>query len=168
VPAPPALPVDLTLSFPPKVRFLEPCRAFDALSSAFPVHDLKAARRFYVQGLGCRAGRSSDFSMVLNLEGHQIVAQLAKGQAVPQKGIYPRHFGLVFGRLKDWKALARRAEKKKLKFYQKPRVRYEGTPIEHLTFFLEDPSKNLLEFKYYSKSSAIFGEKSHKKVGDRR
>lgn len=134
---------------------------------AFPVRDLKAARRFYVQGLGCRPGRASEHSLILNLKGHQIVAQRAE-EATTQKGIYPRHFGLVFPKRKDWEAFARRAARKKLKFYQKPRVRYEGTPIEHRTFFLEDPSGNLLEFKHYSKSSAIFGAKSYKKVGDRR
>jgi hypothetical protein len=133
---------------------------------AFPVHDLKAARRFYVGGLGCLPGRASDHSLILNLHGHQIVAQLWKGET-PQKGIYPRHFGLVFGSLKDWKNLAARAAKKRLKFYQKPRVRYEGTPIEHRTFFLQDPSNNLLEFKCYSKPSAVFGQKTYKKVGDR-
>ncbi|HEX5038020.1 MAG TPA: VOC family protein [bacterium] len=135
---------------------------------AFPVHDLKSARRFYVQGLGCRPGRASDHSLILNLRGNQIVAQRADEGASRQKGIYPRHFGLVFRKLTDWQALARRVAKKGLKFYQKPRVRYEGTPIEHRTFFLEDPSGNLLEFKHYSKSSAIFGLKSYKKVGDRR
>ena len=134
---------------------------------AFPVHDLKAIRRFYVAGLGCRPGRSSEHSLILNLKGHQIIAQLAE-ETPMQKGIYPRHFGLIFANLKDWKALAKRAVKKRLMFYQKPRVRYEGTPIEHRTFFLQDPSNNLLEFKHYSKSSAIFAERSYKRVGDRR
>jgi uncharacterized protein len=134
---------------------------------AFPVHDLKAARRFYVGGLGCGVGRASDHSMILNLFGHQIVAQLTEGPLPPQKGIYPRHFGLVFSDLKDWEKMAKRAQRKKLTFYQQPRVRYEKTPIEHHTFFLQDPSNNLLEFKHYSKSSAVFAETKYKKVGDR-
>src|SRR4029079_14265636 len=115
--------------------------------------DLRSARRFYVQGLGCRPGRASDRSLILNLRGHQIVAPHAEEGRSRQKGIYPRHFGLVFRTRKDWEGPARRAAKKRLKFYQKPRVRYEGTPIEHRTFFLEDPSGILLEFKHYSKSS---------------
>ena len=45
-----------------------------------------------------------------------------------------------------------------MKFYQQPRRRFAGTRIEHLTFFLEDPSQNLLEFKHYLYESAIFGE----------
>lgn len=133
---------------------------------AFPVRNLREAERFYVHGLGCRPGRSSAHSLILNLKGHQIVAQLAE-EIPEQKGIYPRHFGLVFPNLASWKSLAARAARKGLKFYQKPRVRYEGTAIEHHTFFLQDPSGNLLEFKHYSKPSAIFGELQWKRVGDR-
>lgn len=134
---------------------------------AFPVRDLKAAKRFYVDGLGCREGRASEHSLILNLKGHQIVAQRTEAPWPAQKGIYPRHFGLVFEDLKEWKALVRRAVKKNLKFYQQPRVRYQGTPLEHHTTFLQDPSGNLLEFKHYAKVSAIFGQKSYRKVGDR-
>lgn len=105
--------------------------------------------------------------MILNLFGHQIVAQRTEGPLPSQKGIYPRHFGLVFPNLRDWEKLLRRALKKRLKFHQQPRVRYEGTPVEHRTFFLQDPSHNLLEFKHYSKISAVFGQKNFRRVGDR-
>jgi len=54
-----------------------------------------------------------------------------------------------------------------LPFYQQPRVRYPGTRIEHHTFFVEDPSHNLLEFKHYTHESAIFGEQGFQEVGDR-
>jgi extradiol dioxygenase family protein len=48
----------------------------------------------------------------------------------------------------------------------KPRVRFPGTRIEHHTFFLQDPSENLLEFKHYTHESAIFGEREFRAVGD--
>jgi len=134
---------------------------------AFPVNDLKDAKAFYVGGLGCKAGRVSDHSMIFNLQGHQIVAQITKEPLPPQKGIYPRHFGLVFAKKKDWTALAARARRKKLTFYQEPKIRFEKTPIEHRTFFLSDPSGNLLEFKHYTNAAAVFGKKNYKKVGDR-
>ena len=133
---------------------------------AFPVHDLDAARKFYVEGLGCELGRESDRAMTLGLAGHQLVAQLTSETPPAQKGIYPRHFGLVFESEKDWQALADRAKDKGLRFYQQPRVRYPGTRIEHHTFFLQDPSDNLLEFKHYTHESAIFGEHDHAEVGD--
>lgn len=134
---------------------------------AFPVHDLAAAKRFYVDELGCTLGRESDSAATLGLGGHQIVAQLTSQILEPQKGIYPRHFGLIFTSELDWQAFADRAKAKGLSFYQQPRLRYAGTRIEHRTFFLEDPSHNLLEFKHYTHESAIFGEHEYTEVGDK-
>lgn len=133
---------------------------------AFPVTDLEATKRFYADGLGCELGRETASAVTLGLAGHQLVAHLVKESEGSQKGIYPRHFGLVFVEEHDWQALAERAKTKGLKFYQQPRVRYPGTRIEHRTFFLEDPSGNLLEFKHYTHESAIFGEKAFAKIGD--
>jgi hypothetical protein len=45
-------------------------------------------------------------------------------------------------------------------------VRFPGTRIEHHTFFLEDLSGNLLEFKHYTYESAILGERDVQAVGD--
>jgi uncharacterized protein len=135
---------------------------------AFPVHDLEEARRFYVEGLGCKQGRRSKHSLILELGGNQIVAQLTEVMPSPQKGIYPRHFGLIFRDEKEWERLLEVAREKKIKFYQEPKVRYSGTPLEHCTFFLEDPSHNLLEFKFYRQESAIFGEQDISQVGDSR
>jgi uncharacterized protein len=134
---------------------------------AFPVNDLIAAKRFYVDGLGCLLGRESESAVTLQLGGHQIVAQLSSQPLERQKGIYPRHFGLIFRSQQDWQALADRAKANDLTFYQQPRVRYTGTRIEHRTFFLEDPSHNLLEFKHYTHESAIFGEHEYMEVGDK-
>lgn len=134
---------------------------------AFPVTDLAATKRFYVEGLGCELGRESESAITLGLAGHQLVAQLTSQKLEGQKGIYPRHFGLVFTSEKDWQALVDRAKAKGLKFYQEPRRRYPGTKIEHLTVFLEDPSHNLLEFKHYAHDTAIFGERDFAEVGDK-
>jgi uncharacterized protein len=133
---------------------------------AFPVHDLKAAKRFYVDGLGCLLGRESDSAVTVQLGGHQLVAQLSSHPLERQKGIYPRHFGLIFTSLHEWQTFADRVTTNGLLFYQQPRVRYAGTRIEHRTFFLEDPSHNLLEFKHYTYESAIFGEHQYTEVGD--
>ena len=133
---------------------------------SFPVNDLEETKRFYVNGLGCNQGRESSVALTLALGGHQIVAQLTKESLPQQKGIYPRHFGLVMKSESEWQALADQAKARGLKFFRDPRRRYPGTPLEHLTFFLEDPSHNLLEFKYYIHESAIFGEQAFREVGD--
>ena len=133
---------------------------------AFPVGDLDEAKRFYVDGLGCTLGRESASALTLELQGNQLVGHLIHHQPEPQKGIYPRHFGLIFTSEKDWQALADRAKAKGLRFYQEPRRRFPGTRLEHGTFFLQDPTDNLLEFKHYKYESAIFGEQEHAAVGD--
>ncbi|ABG52636.1 Glyoxalase/bleomycin resistance protein/dioxygenase [Trichodesmium erythraeum IMS101] len=133
---------------------------------AFPVNNITKTKEFYSNGLGCKVGRESRNSVILNLYGNQIVAHIAKETLEPQKGIYPRHFGLVFSLESDWEALLERAQKNKLKFYQQPKRRFTNSPLEHRTFFLEDPFYNLLEFKYYCHQEAIFGCNDHKEVGD--
>ena len=132
---------------------------------AFPVANIPATKAFYVDGLGCEPGRESPHSLILNLYNHQIVAHTTI-DLVPQKGIYPRHFGLVFLQETDWEALLERALTKGLKFHQQPKRRFLGSSLEHRTFFLEDPFFNLLEFKYYCQPGAIFGEVAHAQVGD--
>lgn len=132
---------------------------------AFPVADIPTTKAFYIEGLGCEPGRESPHSLILNLYDHQIVAHTTDDLVV-QKGIYPRHFGLIFLQETDWEALLDRALTKGLKLYQQPKRRFLGSPLEHRTFFLEDPFFNLLEFKYYCHPSAIFGEVEHTQVGD--
>ena len=134
---------------------------------AFPVTDIAQTKVYYADQLGCGVGRESESSVILNLYGHQLVAHLTHEPIAPQKGIYPRHFGLVFEAEEDWEALLERAEAQSLKFYTPARLRFEGLQLEHRTFFLEDPFGNLLEFKFYRHASAIFGDRHFTQVGDR-
>ncbi len=133
---------------------------------AFPVGDLEQARRYYVDGLGCTLGRRSGSALTLGLAGHQLVAHLSERPPEVQAGIYPRHFGLVFLARGDWLALAARVRAQGLRFYQAPHRRFAGLPIEHDTFFLEDPFHNLLEFKHYRRRSAILDERDLALLGD--
>jgi extradiol dioxygenase family protein len=132
---------------------------------AFPVKDIPSTKAFYVDGLGCLVGRESPHSLILGFYGHQIVAHVVDEINEP-KGIYPRHFGIVFGEQPNWMALLERVQDKRLKFYQKPRVRFPDTPLEHRTFFLIDPSQNILEFKHYRFEQAIFGATEFNQIGD--
>jgi uncharacterized protein len=134
---------------------------------AFPIANVAQAKAYYVEGLGCQVGRESANSVILNLYGHQLVAHVTPEPIAPQKGIYPRHFGLVFTSEADWQELLDRAERHNLPFYQSPKYRFTGLPLEHRTFFLADPFHNLMEFKYYAHASAIFGETEFAQIGDR-
>jgi len=134
---------------------------------AFPVTDLEQTKEYYVGGLGCEIGRQSRHAMILNLYGHQLVPHLTKEPLTPQKGIYPRHFGLVFTSEADWEAMLKRVQQRPLPFYEQPKLRFAGQLTEHRTFFLQDPFYNLIEFKFYRHSEAIFGGRELTEIGDR-
>ena len=133
---------------------------------AFPVSNIDKTKAFYINGLGCELGRESPNSVIMGICGHQIVAHLSHEPLTPQRGIYPRHFGLVFTSETDWEELLEKAQQNNLNFYQEARRRFVGLPTEHRTFFLEDPSHNILEFKYYCETEAIFGLSEYAEVGD--
>ncbi|MBW4655384.1 MAG: VOC family protein [Kaiparowitsia implicata GSE-PSE-MK54-09C] len=133
---------------------------------AFPVGDVAQTKAFYVEGLGCIAGRETAQALILNLYGHQLVAHVTREPLEPQRGVYPRHFGLVFTDEADWEALVARSHQHHLQCYQSPKLRFPDTPLEHRTVFLEDPFHNLLEFKFYRHAAAIFGEAGRAEIGD--
>ncbi len=133
---------------------------------AFPVDDLEAAKRFYVEGLGCSLGRHTPGSMIVNLAGHQLVAHLCRESQDRPRGVYPRHFGLVFETLSEWEAYRDQAVAAALEFYEQPKQRFSGHITEHRTFFLIDPAQNILEFKHYSHPEAIFEPQDFHQVGD--
>ena len=134
---------------------------------AFPVTDIAQTKAYYVDGLGCMAGRENSQALILNLYGHQLVAHVTKESLLPQRTIYPRHFGLIFVQEHDWEELLEKAQKQQLIFRESPKRRFVGSPLEHRTFFLEDPFYNLMEFKYYRHPEAIFGSSQYPEIGDR-
>ena len=133
---------------------------------AFPIENIADTKKFYVDGLGCTIGRQTANSTILNLYGHQLVAHVTDRALPSQVGIYPRHFGIVFPTLADWQALHDRATANGLKFHQSAKHRFVGEITEHRTFFLADPFANLMEFKYYTHSEAIFGASEFDRIGD--
>lgn len=108
---------------------------------AFPAQDLERTKAYYLEGLGCELGRENRSSAILNLQGHQLVAHLTQMDLHPQTGIYPRHFGLVFDTEAEWQALLARAQQHQLAFYQQPQRRFQGSVLEHLSFFWWIPVK---------------------------
>jgi uncharacterized protein len=133
---------------------------------AFPITNIIDAKAYYVDGLGCIPGRENPHALILNLYGHQLVAHVTKEVLTPQRGIYPRHFGLIFTEECDWDELCQRAKQQQLLFREGVKDRFVGTSLEHRTFFLEDPFFNLMEFKYYRHMEAIFGDSELAQVGD--
>ncbi|MBW4331902.1 VOC family protein [Stakelama sp. CBK3Z-3] len=129
---------------------------------AFPVHDLAAARRFYVGVLGCDEGRSADRWIDFDLFGHQIVAHLDE-DAAPARASNPvdgnnvpvPHFGVVLT-MADWHALAERVRDAGIAFGIEPHIRFVGQPGEQATMFFRDFSGNALEFKAFGDDAMLF------------
>ncbi|HEY7473069.1 MAG TPA: VOC family protein [Gemmatimonadota bacterium] len=116
---------------------------------AIPCRDLEEARGFYVDGLGCRLARSYDDRITLEFFGHQVVCHLSPGDSEPEPRPYPRHFGITFRRRDEFDAVAQLARDRGLRILADPSRRFPGRPEEHETFFLVDPSNNVIEFKWY-------------------
>ncbi len=131
---------------------------------AFPVHDIDAARAFYVNILRCSEGRSSSSWIDFDLYGHQIVAHLDPLRDAPKRADTNQvdgdavpifHFGVILQR-SDWEALAEHLQNLGIDFLIAPRIRFEGQAGEQGTFFLTDPSGNGLEFKCFADDAQIF------------
>jgi extradiol dioxygenase family protein len=133
---------------------------------AFNVDDLGAARRFYVEVLGCGVGREDTTWIDFDLHGHQIVAHLdprlrlrrddtAATSAVDGDDVPVPHFGLVL-EWEAWHALAARLRAAGTRFLLEPHVRFEGRPGEQATLFLADPAGNALEFKALRDPAQLF------------
>ncbi|MBV5261102.1 glyoxalase [Synechococcus moorigangaii CMS01] len=134
---------------------------------AIPITDPVVAKQFYGIALGCTVGRENSGAVIFDFFGHQLVAHVTYEPLTPQKGIYPRHFGMTFLDEQDWQMVLDRAEKHHLTFRDRPRLRFPGQLTEHRTFFLEDPFFNLLEFKWYRHPEAILGGREITEIGDR-
>ena len=129
---------------------------------AFPVRDLDATRRFYVDLLGCAVGREASRWIDFDLAGHQLSAHLrddapddAPTNAVDGDDVPVRHFGLVLP-WDDWHALADRLRAAEVDFLIEPHVRFQGEVGEQATLFFRDPSGNALEFKSFKDPTSLF------------
>lgn len=121
---------------------------------AIPSKDIQESIEFY-RSLGCEIGRLTNQFAIINFQDVQVVChKVDEIEQAPQ--MYPRHFGII---IKNNNHLYREW----VKHVGKPYVfeelfhRYKGKPEEHTTFFLKDPSNNLIEFKWYKNQELIFG-----------
>ena len=101
------------------------------------------------------ARRYSD-RITLEFFGQQVVCHLCPDKIDPEPQIYPRHFGVTFSDKNDFDAMLELARSQGLAFFQEPFIRFPGLKEEHVSFFLKDPSNNLVEFKFYMDPSMIY------------
>ena len=131
---------------------------------AFPVTDLAATRRFYLEALGCRLGREDTEGgrwIDFDFHGHQLSAHLVDAPLslpsnnVDGKDVPVAHFGLIL-EWHAWHELLARLRAQQQKFLIEPYIRFAGQTGEQATLFILDPSGNGLEFKSFRDESRIF------------
>ena len=129
---------------------------------AFPVNNLKNTKDFYTKILGCSLGRESNKWIDFNFYGHQVVAHLSPENCIKSNVnkvdgdmVSCRHYGVILPWDK-WKVLVEKIKNKKIRFIIKPKIRFKNLKGEQGTFFLEDPSGNVLEFKSFKNDSMVF------------
>ena len=129
---------------------------------AFPVIDLESTRKFYSEVLGCTLGRESNKWIDFNLFGHQIVAHFSPDECIGTNlnrvdgdMVPSRHFGVILP-WEQWKALCKKMKKQKTTFMIEPKIRFKNLRGEQGTFFIQDPSGNVLEFKSFKNDSMVF------------
>lgn len=118
---------------------------------AIPCNDLHETYSYYVEGLGCKLARRYDDRITLDFFGDQLVCHKYPQRTTKDDEIeiYPRHAGITFYDKQDFDNLIKLVDSRELKYYKEPFSRFKGSVEEHITFFLIDPSNNLLEFKFY-------------------
>jgi len=116
---------------------------------AIPTHDIDAAEGFYTRVLGAERARRYDDRVTFRWLGHQIVCHLAPGEIDREPKMYPRHFGMTFVDGDEFEAIYRQCRDSGHPFYQDRFMRWPERPEKHETFFIADPSNNLVEFKFY-------------------
>lgn len=135
---------------------------FNPFHYAFKVKDIASTRKFYVEILGCREGRSTQHWIDFDFFGHQLSAHISSHISEPDycgevdgiKVPVP-HFGCLLNR-DQLDQIQERLEGAKIDFIVKPYIRYEGQVGEQKTMFVLDFSGNPLEFKSFSNKEELF------------
>ncbi len=119
------------------------------LHLSLPVDDLEAARRFYVEALGCRVGRVRETWIDVWFFGMQLTLHLRPDEVSPADEQGVRHFGVVLSDADSYADLVDRL--------RSAGVDWLSEPVEHSAVALSgkvggklaDPSGNVIEVKYY-------------------
>ena len=133
-----------------------------AFHYAFKVKDIVSTRRFYIEILRCKEGRSTNTWIDFNFFGNQLSAHISDeipkldycGNVDGIKVPIP-HFGCLLS-IEEFKIVQKRLEDSKVEFVIKPQKRYEGKVGEQYTMFVFDLSGNPLEFKAFVDNEEIF------------
>lgn len=124
---------------------------------AIPTKDLKESKEFYTNAFQAKVGREYDHYVVFNFFGHQLVTHLNPEGIDKEVSMYPRHFGIIVETKEDFDSVYDSCKEANVTFFEERFERFIEEPGWHHSFFVQDPSNNLVELKYYVKEKSIFG-----------
>jgi extradiol dioxygenase family protein len=117
------------------------------LHLSLPVADLARARSFYLDVLGCAAGRTASRTADIWFFGLQLTLHEAPPEVEADQGV--RHFGATLDRA-HLDAICARVEERGVAWLRPPATRNAGTAFEESKAYLADPSGNVIELKAYA------------------
>lgn len=133
---------------------------YDAFMSIFhlaiPSNNLAQTKDFYTKAFGATIGREYEHYVIFNFFGHQLVSHYNPEGCSDKVQMYPRHHGIIFDNRKDFDHVYALCKKANVPFFEDLFERYVNKPGWHFSFFVSDPSNNLVELKYYVDSKDIF------------
>ena len=121
----------------------------NAFHLAVPCKDLQETLDFYENKLGCESRRKYEDRVTFNFFGDQLVCHLSPEKIDLEANPYPRHFGVTFSEKDDFESFVTHLKQNDVDLLHPKNTRLDGLPEVHSTFFLKDPSNNVLEFKFY-------------------
>tara|TARA_B100000029_G_scaffold124350_1_gene117836 strand:+ start:538 stop:939 length:402 start_codon:yes stop_codon:yes gene_type:complete len=127
----------------------------NAFHIAIPCKDLQEALDFYEGKLGFENKRRYDDRVTFNMFGDQLVCHLSPDKIDTDAEPYPRHFGITFHKQSDFDSFVVLLEDNNVELLNPISTRFDNMPEVHQTFFLKDPSNNILEFKFYPNSEMM-------------
>lgn len=135
-----------------------------AFHYAFKVKDIESTRKFYVDILGCKEGRSTESWIDFDFFDNQLSAHIS--DRIPELDYCGKvdgisvpipHFGCLLDK-SEFINIQEKLESEKIEFVVKPQTRYKGKVGEQMTMFVFDFSGNPLEFKSFSDNKEVFSE----------
>lgn len=123
---------------------------------AIPSHDLVLSKHFYTNAFGATIGREYDHYTIFNFFGHQLVTHLDPEGISKNVQMYPRHYGLILDNRDHFDKIYGLCKRAQAPFFEDLFERYQNKAGWHFSFFVSDPSNNLIELKYYVNQNDIF------------
>ncbi len=123
---------------------------------AIPTHDLALSKEFYTTCFEAHVGREYDGYIIFNFFGHQVVTHLNPNSISKDVTMYPRHYGIILENRDDFDRIYKLCKQANAPFFEDLFERYPNEKGWHFSFFVSDPSNNLIELKYYVNQNDIF------------